>query len=358
MQNHRSFLLYPLSLAYGFLTGFRNMLYDSGTFASYEFRVPVICLGNITVGGTGKTPHTEYLIRLLKDEFKVAVLSRGYKRKTSGFITASAGSAVYDIGDEPLQIFRKFPDITVAVDRDRVHGVKTILRNFPGTDVVILDDGFQHRKIKPGLNILLCDCNHPMHKDHILPFGNLRESVKNVRRADIIIVTKTPAGIPEEQRKIIEKETGAEPHQHLFFTKIKYEPPVPVYDLKPVQEFPSGKNEKASSGIVVITAIADPEPFLKFLRESFGEIIHLTFPDHHKFMPKDIQNIITAFNNLKNPQKYIITTEKDAVRLAETKGLPEEIRRSAFYIPVSIDFLDDGKKMFDKLIKDYVGKNK
>ena len=358
MQQHRSILLYPFSLAYGFLTCFRNMLYNSGIFASFEFRVPVICLGNITVGGTGKTPHTEYLIRLLKDEFKVAVLSRGYKRKTSSFITASASSTTRDTGDEPLQIFRKYPDITVAVDRDRVHGIKTILTNFPGTDVVILDDGFQHRKIKPGLNILLCDFNRPMNKDHMLPYGNLREGVENIRRADIIIVTKTPAGIPEDQRKIIEKETGTDPHQYLFFTKIIYEPPVPVFDVKPDHSFPSGKDEKASAGIVVITGIADPEPFMKFLRQSFDEIIHLKYPDHHKFKPDDIDNIIASFNNLKNPLKYIVTTEKDAIRLAETKSLPEEIRRSAFYIPISIDFLDYGKKMFDKLVKDYVGKDK
>lgn len=358
MQNHRSILLYPFSLAYGFLTRFRNMLYNSGTFASYEFRVPVICIGNITVGGTGKTPHTEYLIRLLKDEFKVAVLSRGYKRKTAGFIAVSPVSTTSDTGDEPLQIFRKYPDITVAVDRDRVHGVKTILKTFPGTEVIILDDGFQHRKIKPGLYILLCDFNRPMYKDHMLPYGNLRENVQNIRRADIVIFTKTPADQPNEQRKTIEKETGTKPHQYVFYTKIIYEPPAPVFDIKPVQSFPSGKDEKASAGIVAVTGIADPEPFIKYLRQSFGEIVHLMFPDHHKFRPDDIQNIITSFNNLKNPLKYIITTEKDAVRLAEIKGFPEEIKRTAFYIPVSIDFLDYGKKMFDKLIKDYVGKDK
>lgn len=326
--------------------------------ASFEFRVPVICIGNITVGGTGKTPHTEYLIRLLKDEFRVAVLSRGYKRKTRGFVAVTAGSTVIETGDEPIQMYRKYSGITVAVDRDRVHGVKTILKTFPGTDVIILDDGFQHRKIKPGLSILLCDFNRPMNTDHLLPYGNLRESRVNARRADIVIVTKIPENLSDEQRRMIEKEAGMEACQHLFFTRIIYESPRPVFDIDQVETFPTDNDDKASTGVVLVTGIADPEPFRRFVGQSFSEIAHLKFADHHKFTDKNITEIVSSFNNLKNFRKLLITTEKDAVRLSEAKGLPEEIMRSSYYFPVKVDFPDDGGKKFDKIVKEYVGKDK
>jgi tetraacyldisaccharide 4'-kinase len=189
MAKHRSILLYPLSLLYGLITGIRNFLYNTGILKSHEFSVPVICVGNLSAGGTGKTPHTEYLIEILQKEFRVAVLSRGYKRKSSGFRTADSNSTVSDIGDEPLQISRKYPGIIVAADRNRVHGVEEIMKDFPDTSVILLDDAYQHRRITPGLSILLSDFNNLIITDHMLPYGNLRENRHNMNRADIILIT-------------------------------------------------------------------------------------------------------------------------------------------------------------------------
>jgi tetraacyldisaccharide 4'-kinase len=203
MGKRRSLFLYPPALIYSLITAFRNYLYNSGLLDSTEFRVPVICVGNITVGGTGKTPHVEYLVELLRKDYRIAVLSRGYRRRSSGFQIASPNSHTSDIGDEPLQIALKFPDIVVAVDNNRVNGIKNLLDHNPDIDVVILDDGFQHRKIKPGISILLSDFNQPMHDDFILPYGNLRESIENTQRADIVIITKVPHDIrSEEMQKI------------------------------------------------------------------------------------------------------------------------------------------------------------
>ena len=232
MVKRRSIFLYPFSLIYGLITGIRNFLYNTDILTSFEFNLPVICVGNITVGGTGKTPHTEYLIRLLRENFRVATLSRGYKRKTRGFQIATSSSLVSDIGDEPLQMYRKFPDITVAVDRNRVHGVNTILKERPETEVIILDDGFQHRKIKPGFSILLSDFDRLMVRDNLLPYGNLRESLDNIRRADIILITKSPENISPIQRRIIVKEINKAPYQNLFFTSLKYNDPVPLFENK------------------------------------------------------------------------------------------------------------------------------
>ena len=222
--------LYPLSLLYGLITGIRNFLYDTGILSTVEFNFPVICVGNITVGGTGKTPHTEYLAGLLRENFKVATLSRGYKRKTRDFRIASSSSLVSDIGDEPLQIFRKFPDILVTVDRNRVHGVNRILQGYPETEVIILDDAFQHRRITPGFSILLSDFERLIVRDHMLPYGNLRENKGNMRRADIILITKSPENISPIQRRLIVKEVNKSPYQNLYFTSFIYKPPVPVFE--------------------------------------------------------------------------------------------------------------------------------
>jgi tetraacyldisaccharide 4'-kinase len=358
MENRKNILLYPFSILYGIITGIRNFMYNTGILFSHEFRLPVICVGNITVGGTGKTPHTEYLISLLKEKFRIATLSRGYKRKSIGFRIASSSSAVNEIGDEPFQIFRKFPDVTVTVDRNRVHGVMSILQERPGTEVIILDDGFQHRRIKPGLNILLTDFNHLMIRDHHLPYGRLRESLSGISRADIILITKSPENISPIQRRLIVKEINKAPYQNLYFTSFEYKEPCRVLDGSAVDKKIFVEHEKEKRGIVLITGIANPLPFKEFLSTFFCEIHHICLPDHHRFSEKDIFKITAAFNDLKATVKFVITTEKDAVRLGEFTNIAEPIRSSFFYVPVGITFLNDDKEEFDNLILDYVRKNK
>src|SRR5450759_5259817 len=304
MGNNKNIFLYPVSLIYGLITGIRNFMYNTGILPSVEFQLPVICVGNITVGGTGKTPHTEYLLELLRGNFKVATLSRGYKRKTRDFRIASSSSLVSDIGDEPMQIFRKFTDVMVTVDRNRDHGVNKILPGNQETEVIILDDGFQHRSITPGFSILLSDFERLIVRDHMMPFGSLRESKGNMRRADIILITKSPENISPIQRRLIVKEVDKAPYQNLYFTTLTYKAPLPVFDSKDSEKTHSDLSQCAGCGIVLITGIANPLPLKEYLQKTAGEIIHLSFPDHYNFKEKDINNIYSAYKDLKSPTKY------------------------------------------------------
>ena len=358
MRQSKNIFLYPLSLIYGFITGVRNFLYNTGILPSKEFQLPIICVGNITVGGTGKTPHTEYLAELLHENFKVATLSRGYKRKTRNFRIASPVSLVSEIGDEPLQIARKFPDVLVAVDRNRVKGVKRILESKPETDVIILDDAFQHRRITPGFSILLSDFERLIVRDHIMPYGNLRENKENMRRADIILITKSPENISPIQRRLIVKEIDKAPYQNLYFTSFWYKDPLPVFDNADQGKIHLDLAQSSGCGIVLITGIVNPHPLKEYLQKTVGEVIHLSFPDHYNFNEKDIRSISAAYNDLKSHTKYLITTEKDAVRLREMANIAEPTRSAFFYIPVGVCFLNNDKDEFDNLIVDYVRKNK
>jgi len=358
MGTGKNFLLYPASMVFGLITGIRNFLFNTGILPSSEFYIPVICVGNITVGGTGKTPHTEYLTTLLRKNFKVAVLSRGYKRKSRGFQIASYSSSVSDIGDESLQVARKFPDIIVAIDRNRVHGVKTIMKEYPETEVIIMDDGFQHRKIKPGLSILLTCFERSMIKDYLMPFGNLRESINNIKRADIIIITKSPAYISPALKKDIIKDFDIVPNQKLIFSSLIYDDPLPVFNgVHPGTVLP-GKADRENTGILLVTGIANPGPLKKYLQDKCEELIHLVFPDHHSYNMKDMEKICIAFNNLKSREKLVFTTEKDAVRLREFTYIAEPVKSSFFYIPVEVAFHNDDKNEFDNLIVNYVRRNK
>ncbi len=333
-------------------------MYNTGILSSHEFHLPVICVGNLTVGGTGKTPHTEYLIRLLQKNFRVATLSRGYRRKTRDFIIASATSGVSEIGDEPMQISKKFPDVVVAVDRNRVHGVKQIVKKEPETDVIILDDAFQHRSIIPGFSILLSDFERLMVRDHMLPYGNLRESIGNMRRADIILITKSPEDVTAIQRRLIVKEVDKAPYQNLYFTSLTYSDPVPVFEHKESVDIKPDISIFSGCGIVLVTGIANPLSLKEYLQNMASEIIHLSFSDHYSFKEKDINKICSAYQDLKSATKYLITTEKDAVRLREFTNIAEPIRSAFFFIPVGVHFLNDDKDEFDNLIINYVRKNK
>ena len=362
MSDRRNFILYPVSLIYGLITRFRNFLYNVKILPSSEFSIPVICIGNITVGGTGKTPHTEYITELLQKQFKVAVLSRGYKRTSSGFKIITALSTVAEAGDESLQIARKFPNALVAVDKNRKNGIKKIIESYPEIEVILLDDAFQRRQITPGLSILLTDFGRLMTRDCMLPYGNLRENVSNIRRADIIIVTKTPVDINPTQKEIIEKEINKAPYQNIFFTSVKYNRPDPVFridnlsselDFLPKPDF----SKPDLTGILLVTGIANPRPFKEFIKTIANEIVHLQYSDHYKFKEKDIATISKSFAKLKSPVKYIITTEKDSVKLKEFTNFIDSLKNKVYYFPISINFLNDHKNNFDKLIIEYVRKH-
>ena len=358
MAKRRSFLLYPLSILYRVATDIRNILYDTGILRSEKFEFPVICIGNITVGGTGKTPHAEYLISLLRNDFRVALLSRGYKRKSRGFRMASQSSTTLEIGDEPLQIFRKFPGILVAVDSDRTNGIKTIMREHPGTDLIILDDGFQHRSVKPGLSILLTDYSRIITGDYLLPYGNLRENPANRKRAGVIVVSKTPGSATESESKRIAGEMKTNEAQKLFFTSVSYGDALPVYENHAPEKHLSAKQDRINYGAVVMTGIALPQPLIEYLQGFFSEIIHIPFPDHHYYSEDDIEKTRKAFLNLRSREKMIITTEKDAVRLREISNIDDSLKSKMYFIPVGIGFPDGDKHEFDKMIFDYVRRNK
>lgn len=358
MGRQKYILLYPFSLIYGAITGIRNFLYNTGMLRSHEFSLPVICVGNITVGGTGKTPHCEYLIELLQQNFKVALLSRGYRRQSKGFLIALPEMRPADVGDEPLQICRKFPEITVAVDRNRKRGIQSVIKAIPETEVIIMDDGFQHRRIIPGLSILLTDFNRLMIKDHLLPYGELRESVDNMYRSDVILITKSPENLSPIQRRIIVKELNKAPYQDLYFTSFKYNNPVPLFGETQGAPVPFQDGNKEKTGIVLITGIASPDPLKDHISNLCNEMVHLSFPDHHRFSNTDLQKAGDALKSISSEHKFIITTEKDAVRIRDLADIEEQLKSLFWYIPLEVFFLNDDKNEFDNKIIEYVRKNK
>ncbi len=345
--------LLPLSWLYGLGVKFRNMLFEIGILRSESFDVPVISVGNITVGGTGKTPHVEYLIELLKDKAKVAVLSRGYKRRTRGFVIADDNATAKTIGDEPLQMKRKYgDDITVAVDRKRCHGIRQLTSDEDGIDVILLDDAFQHRYVKPGVNILLVDYHRLIIYDKLLPAGRLREPLSGKNRADIVIVTKCPHDLKPMEFRVITKAMNLYPFQRLFFTCLEYRNITPV--------FGSGEQSLDSIGkdchILLLTGIASPQQMIEDLSPRCPHITPLTFGDHHTFTSSDVARINNEFAALPHP-KMIITTEKDATRLIAVEGLSEEVRGAMFALPVKIRFMLGQEESFNEKIIGYVRKN-
>ena len=330
-------ILFPFSILYGLITSIRNFLFDKGILKSYSFDLPIIAVGNLSVGGTGKTPQIEYLIRLLSPNYKIATLSRGYKRKSEGFVLADENSDASILGDEPFQFYKKFPNIQVAVDADRRNGIEQLLK-ISQPDIVLLDDAFQHRKVKAGLYVLLTAYGDLYSDDLILPAGNLRESRNGAERAKIIVVTKCPPNLSAKEQDRIQKKLKIDSDQKLCFTSIAYdefvfseEKQLSVSEIKPVDK-------------LLLAGIAKPEPFFAYL-QSENDVI-LTFPDHHHFTEKDIAEIKN-----KAQDKKIITTEKDFVRLRGR--LPDS---QLFYLPIKSHFISGGND-FDKTILNYVGKS-
>lgn len=349
--------LYPISFLYGMGVGLRNKLFDWRILQSKSFGIPIICVGNIAVGGTGKTPHTEYLIRLLQDKYSIAVLSRGYKRQTKGYVLADSGSSAQSIGDEPYQIKSKFPDITVAVDEKRVRGIERLLKlGDPEIEAILLDDAFQHRHVNPGLNIVLTDYHRLFCDDALLPAGRLREPEKSKHRAQIVIVTKCPADIKPIDFNIISKRLGLYPYQKLFFSSFKYGELIPVFPETgiPNRALSSLRN---SDNVLLVTGIASPVVMEEEIRKHTRHVESLSFGDHHNFKNKDIKLITERFNKLEG-KKLIITTEKDATRLAAHPAVSEELKRYMYVLPIETEILQNQEDTFNKIITEYVRKNK
>lgn len=337
------------------VAGLRNEMFNLKILSSREFDLPVISVGNITAGGTGKTPHTEYIAGLLNPNFKVAILSRGYKRKTRGFYIVETTSKVRQVGDEPLQIKLKFNELTVAVDAKRVRGIEKLLTLPQKPDVILLDDAFQHRYVAPGINILLTDYNNLITKDSLLPYGRLRESASNKSRASIIIVTKCPEELKPIDERIITKELEIKPYQNLYFSKIEYGSLMPVFPADV-----SSQSVVLVEGLtlLMVTGIANPSPLKDYLKHGSHDIHEMNFTDHHQYKLKDLDRIITKFESLTSGRKIIVTTEKDMVRFRDFGTVSEIIRKNMYYIPLKISFLNNTGKEFDRKILNYVKENK
>ena len=345
--------LLPLSWLYSIGVRFRNWLFDVGIKKSKTFSIPVIAVGNITVGGSGKTPHVEYLIRLLQDKMKIAVLSRGYKRKSKGFVLADKDTTMPDIGDEPFQMHQKFPNIYVAVDAKRARGIELLQQEetTKDTDVILLDDAFQHRYVKPGINILLVDYHRLIIYDKILPAGRLREPLSGKNRADIVIITKCPKDLKPMEFRVLTKAMNLYPFQQLFFTCINYDDPRGIFCDKIMQ-----KEELNRYHALLVTGIASPKQMEQDLRPLTKELSSLLYGDHHQFKPKDVERINKTFANMPEP-RIIITTDKDAVRLKETEGLSEDVRQHLYALPIKVSFMLEQEDNFNEKILSYVRKN-
>ena len=347
--------LLPLSWCYGVGVKLRNLLFETGALKSRSFQVPVISVGNITVGGTGKTPHVEYLVNVLKNTFNVAVLSRGYKRESKEFIIADADTPMRMIGDEPYQMKQKFANVTIAVDKNRCHGIEKLVENDSKLDVVLLDDAFQHRYVKPGINILLVDYHRLIIYDTLLPAGRLREPLQGKDRADIVIVTKCPQDLKPMEYRVITKAMSLYPYQRLYFSTLEYD------DLRAV--FPDAQHAKTRQlddlkdhHTLLLTGIGSPQQLEHDLSPVITHLAPLTFSDHHRFRKKDIQLINETFNALPSP-RCIITTEKDVTRLKDAEGLSEDVKKNLYVLPVRVKFMQDQEDNFNQQITGYVRKN-
>ena len=345
------FLLYPFALLYGIISRIRNKLYDWGVCSSKMFDIPVISVGNLSVGGTGKTPCVEYLIRLLQKDFKVATLSRGYGRNTKGFYRAGKRSASNEIGDEPVQLKQKFKNLVVAVDENRVRGIENLTKKFPELDVILLDDAFQHRAVKPGLSILLTDFHNLYPENYPLPTGTLREFRSGAKRADIILVTKTNKILSPITARRLQNLIKPKPHQKLCFSYIKFGGFVPLPGiLNP--ELP-----KKINSILLFAGIANIYPLEEHLRKMSQELEILDFKDHHEYSFRDLEHIRKKFDDLFSKNKIIVTTEKDAMRLCIPKTPEYLINLPVFYVPIEVKIHKICRQEFNEQIIEYVKKN-
>lgn len=314
-------------MLYGLVLRVRHLFYDRGWKKTFQPPVPTICVGNLTAGGTGKTPHVELLLRLLSFR-SVAVLSRGYKRKTKGFRIVGEADSAQTVGDEPLQIARKFPSVTVAVDKDRIHGCQELRDK--QVELVVLDDAFQYRKLEPSLTLLLVDYHRPVFKDRLLPWGRLRDLPSRIRKADAVVVTKSPAEVPDDERAWWRSKLHLREEQPLYFTRIQYQKALPV--------FPDGDSHYLySQKVILVSGIANDTPLRQYLSDTYKIVGRLSFPDHHRYTKRDIRAIAAAARNC--PTACLMTTEKDAQRLRNVPEVPPELSQRLFYLPIEAVFL-------------------
>ena len=340
------YLLFPFSLIYESITSIRNLMFDYGIFKSQSHNIPIICIGNLSIGGSGKTPHTQYIINLIKRNYKVAILSRGYGRNGSSLQYVEINSSPNQVGDEPLLIKQTHPDCLVVVEEKRNKGVKQILKDFPKTEVILLDDGFQHRWIKAGFNILITPYFSPYYQDYLMPVGNLRESKKGSERAQVIIISKTPEQSNATEKKGMLSKLNLFAGQTAYFSHIKYS------KWKCINTNNELQDDKVYS-ITLVTGIANAQPLVSHLQKAGHSIRHLEYPDHYKYTTKDIDNILARYNADKSTKKLILTTEKDATKLREFKK--EFGTKNVYFAPIEV-ILEQGER-FEKQILDYVAKN-
>jgi tetraacyldisaccharide 4'-kinase len=338
-------LMLPFSLVYGLIIYIRNWMFDRNILRSASFNLPLICIGNLALGGTGKSPLVEFLIGKLRNQFQMAILSRGYKRKTSGYALATAQSTALEIGDEPMQFYNKFPDVTVAVGEERVVAIPQLLHDKPDTRVIILDDAFQHRSVKAGFNILLTDYNNLFTRDWFLPTGDLRDQQRSARRANIIVVTKCSPDLSLSEKNHLIREIKPIKEQQIFFTAISYGVP---YHVVTREHWTAGKTTE----ILLVTGIANPAPLKKHLEEKFNGYDEIAFGDHHIFTIDDLKHILKKFDQIQSPGKILLTTEKDAVRLQK---FSQQLRELPFFVmPIQPVFLFNEENQFTRLITTFI----
>ena len=341
-------LLSPFALIYGIIVSLINFSYDIGLLKSSQFSIPVIGIGNLSIGGAGKTPHIEYLIDLLKDYINVATLSRGYKRETSGFRLVQHHDTALTVGDEPLQYRRKYRDIVVAVSESRAYAIPQIIQNFPDIQAILLDDAFQHRSVKPGLNIMLTAYDMLFTEDYLLPSGRLREWRSGYKRAGIIIVSKCPPDLDEKTKSSVINKINPLKDQRIFFTCYDYSHPYNFFNPEQKILLDDGLD------IILLSAIAHTDYLLKFLDQQVHSISEIEYEDHHVFDQYDLERISKVFSNLEGTRKLILTTEKDAMRLDLHRGLLEKMNIPIYVLPVKVKFLFGEGKQFDTEIKDFL----
>lgn len=350
-----NYLLLPFAVIYGMVVRLRNKLFDWGVLRSRVFPLPVICIGNLTVGGTGKTPHTEHVAGVLRDVCRTAVLSRGYGRRTHGFILADESSDAATIGDEPKQMKDRFGDsVIIAVDESRTEGLDLLLASNDRPGAVVLDDAYQHRYVKPSLTVLLTSYERPFTCDALLPAGRLRENRAEKHRADIIIMTKCPADMAPIDYRIAINEIKPFPYQELFFTTLTYGDLHRMDgcgDTLPLSELTAGHS------VLLVTGIANPTQLRKQLEKRAGAVTAINFPDHHSFTRRDLQRVVSAFQSMRGDDKIIVTTEKDAARLRPMMEHLGDAKDKTYVLPVKVKFLLGQEEKFNNIIKRHVREN-
>lgn len=324
---------------YGAGVSFRNWLYDTKILRSEHFDIPIVCVGNLAVGGTGKTPAVEFLVRTLGDQYKIAVLSRGYGRRTKGYIEVSVNDSFLRVGDEPKQIKRKFPDTVVVVCEKRTEGVRRIREEHPEVNLIVMDDGFQHRSLAPTVSILLSDYSLPPFQNKMLPAGTLRDSPSQLYRAEFLFITKTPKTMSPIDRNIAQKELKPKPYQSIFFTDVRQSGPKPIFSDVAPAVLPLG------SKVVAMAGIANPDKFFDSLKGQYEVIEKLSYGDHHVYKVKEIRQLKELMESL-GKDVYILTTEKDGVKLTSRKQIPAELQRRLFVMPIELNFRDNNAPLF------------